>query len=217
MKKIYFLFLFLLSLNTVFAAKESSPSELPFGEGEVLSMGPLLGGNVGNMVFDPKPTTTASSRFGGMTGGFMEVHLTGPVFLYTEFSFVQHGYRIGSSLLFADDYNYDYFDFPLLLKLKFGLGERKRVHLFGVVGPTLGFLLKAESKDGSTVLADLDPTTESLNVAINLGGGAEVWLAQKFALVGNLRFMVGLTDIDKTANKMRTIDIQSFVAAKFAF
>lgn len=198
------------------APKEAAHSTALFGENEGFSLGPILGADIGSMAFDPDPGTH-SGRFGALTGGFFELKLGSLFGLYTEVAYVQHGYQMGTSYIFPDArYNYDFIEFPVLAKVKFGLGTRQRVHLFFVAGPNFGIRTLAEVKTtGATT--DISGNTESLNIAVDSGMGVEVWLSQKFALTGMLRLAVGLTDLNKSATaSAKTVDLKTILAAKFS-
>lgn len=196
------------------AAKTAVQPVAQFGTSDSFGLGPILGSDIGTMNFQTDPGSH-TSLIGGLTGGFLEFKLGGVVYLYTELAYVQHGFQMGTSYLFPDtSYHYDYVEVPALAKFKWGLGQKKRVHLFGIVGPSLGLRVRAQQQTGSS-FTNISSTTEALNFGLDFGGGAEVWLGEKFAVTGTLRFAVGLTDIDKSSTVMKTIDFQTIFAAKF--
>lgn len=182
--------------------------------------------NLGTLSLDPEtvnPGVTKSGRTGFMIGAAAEVGFGKMFYAVIEPTYCGHGCQFtqGSA---TQTFSYNYLNLPLLFKVKFLKGM---VRPYGFVGPNIGILLSSSSKvegagpgvDGET---DLKNFTEGTDFAIDFGGGAEINVMPKLGIIADLRYSLGLSDINKTPAaqgaqtlKIKTRGFQVLVGAMF--
>jgi opacity protein-like surface antigen len=102
------------------------------------------------------------------------------------------------------------------------------VRPYGFLGPNLGILLSATNKIEVTGNAggggetDLKSFTSGTDFALDFGGGAEFNIIPKLAITGDVRYSLGLGDINntpaqagQTATKLTTGGFQILLGAMF--
>jgi opacity protein-like surface antigen len=93
-----------------------------------------------------------------------------------------------------------YLQIPVLFRVKFLEGQ---VRPYGFAGPNIGFVLSSKAKfqgfaniqDGEY---DVKSTTSSTDFGLEFGGGAEFKVAKQVALTGDVRFNLGLSNLDNS-------------------
>jgi hypothetical protein len=162
---------------------------------------------------------STSNRTGLMVGGFLEVPISDIVFIQPEILYIQKGLKIGPVVITGNDptplgttdlvYSFDYIEIPILLKTRFG-GTEIKPFLFA--GPNIGFNLSANKQvvgvdvqsQGMIITENVKDQTESIDFAIDLGGGAEYQMMSKLALFVDARYSMGLTNISKNTQSSST-------------
>lgn len=87
-------------------------------------------------------------------------------------------------------------EIPILFKVLFLTGM---VQPYAIVGPHLGIVASASDKletQQGTQDTDIKSTTSSLDFALAFGGGARFNIAQNIALTGDIRYALGLSNLD---------------------
>lgn len=90
---------------------------------------------------------------------------------------------------------------PVLLKPGYTI-PGSPVRVAAVIGPSVGFKISSKfdvEVPGRKVTVDVDSVTASPNVELIFGGAAQVEIAPEIDIVLDLRYVLGLTDIDKSA------------------
>lgn len=197
---------YLLSLITaMLLAPLAAPAQIQ------LRVGPRVGINFANALVDPDfPNTfgaTQSTRIGVLAGGAIEAKLA-PMF-YVEFDaqYVQKGTVVNypdyagrgpTTTTFA----YDYIEFPILAKVKFGEGNLK-ASLFA--GPNIGANISAQGNfkhsSGTEVQNYADDISNS-EIALDAGAGIEYRVSDNMSFVADARYSYGLTDIDEAVGTL---------------
>jgi len=182
-----------------------------------VALGIRGGINFANASIEPEFST--SSRTGFMIGGVVEVGLSGPIYLQIEPMYTQKGAELNLTLFgetLTSTGKFDYLEIPVTLKAKFGTTELKP-YIFA--GPNLGFNLSAEAEvevGGLSETTDVDEFTESIDFAIDFGGGIEFKVAPRTSLIADIRYALGLSDIDKDAvDSWKSRDVKILVGVMF--
>lgn len=147
---------------------------------------------------------------GFLVGGFLEYSTGNIVSLQTELNYQKKGSKIKSTFDGSESIErreFNYLTVPLLVKGKFHdatLGENYEFSFFS--GPYLGFLTSANEKEKSgniTVPVDIDNLAKKNDCGIIIGAGITYKLAGGGAIVGELRYQMGLTRVDRTDPDLR--------------
>jgi opacity protein-like surface antigen len=100
----------------------------------------------------------------------------------------------------TDQRTISYLQIPILFRARFIEGN---VRPYGFIGPNLGLVLSSKAKftgfgniqDGEY---DVKSTTSSLDFGIAIGGGAEFNIAKQVSLTGDIRYNLGLSNLDNS-------------------
>ena len=200
--KSFFVVLFIVCLSSV------AFSQTP------MSIGGQVGLNLAGLSIDPLQAGVSSgtrTTFG--IGGVLEIGVNEMFFIQPELTYLMGGakytYTGGET-----DQNYDVLSIPVLVKAKFGTGEIKP---YVFAGPELGFTMKSEQTVGTTT-TDIKSNTASTNFSLDFGGGAEYKLNPSTGLFADLRYSLGLSNLNNvsgSATTVKTTGIQFFVGVKF--
>ncbi len=179
---------FCMSLLVVLAARAEAKESYAGIKGG-LNMASLTGDN----------TDDLDSRNGFMGGAFYGMNFgEGDFGARIEGLYVNKGAE-GPFVVPGDDHAHDsiikldYIEFPVLFVVNLGSGKKLGFNLFA--GPTIGFNIKAEVEiPGHDETVDLAEEAESVEFGGALGGGLEYMLSS-FALVLDVRYSIGATNI----------------------
>jgi len=167
-----------------------------------VSLGLRAGVNIANASLDPENaylgTASKSSKTGFMIGAAAQFGLSDMISVQVEPMYAQKGFKIegggGTATVKLNQ-----IEIPVLFKAKFGKGEVKP---YVFAGPNVG--IKGSSKvtvegGGQTQDIDIDTTTASIDFGVDFGGGVEYAITPKVSIMGDVRYSLGLTDLDKSA------------------
>lgn len=178
-------------------------------------IGPKIGINFSSISYDPDLTlangVTKSGLTGIMFGAAAEIGF-GPMFaVQVEPTYDQKGdkFEQGSA---KQTSTATFLEFPILFKVKFLQGSFKP---YAFVGPSIGFTLSSKVKvegagpgfDGET---DNKNNTSSTDFALAFGGGGEYKVAQKVGITGDVRYALGLSNLNKAAGSTTTVKSRGF-------
>jgi opacity protein-like surface antigen len=141
-----------------------------------------------------------SSKLGFMGGLNLNLPLSNIFSIQPEADFIQEGTGIdtGTTALSAS-IDLNYLQFPLLLKAAIPTGVAVRP--YGLFGPSLGILVGKSASitntNGTTAVGD--PAVQTLDYGLNFGAGLDIDVTRKVALVLDLRYYLGLANINSTA------------------
>ena len=175
------------------------------------SLGARIGLNYGNA--STNPPLFIGSRAGLIVGGLAEIKLTSTFYLQGEALYVEKKAKFdipdpggGTGV---ERRTYKYTEFPVSLKAKFGKSE-SIPYLF--IGPNIGLNVSAKSErelSGLTVISDLELSTEDFDLALDFGGGIEYPYFERISILLDIRYSIGLFDIDRMASQTwRTSGLQ---------
>jgi outer membrane protein W len=196
MKKSIVLFLFILCQQFVL--------------GQNFSVGPILGLNYSNLRGDN--TDNSSGKLGFAGGIFANYSITDDFGLTGQLLYSQQGAKF-EVLGTETSTNFNYLQVPILGAYYFGKNNFKPKVL---LGPQIGFLLSAKDKDGN----DLDPNgtlLETTDFGATFGVGFNYNLAPKIWLNADVRYNLGLTDLDKETTKLYNSNLALMVGVSIGF
>lgn len=165
------------------------------------SLGPKAGLNFSSLSVDPDPyqgvnTITKSGVMRLVAAAQVEL-LFGQMFGVQ----IEPGYN-GASTQWQDQQggkrtiSIGKIDIPILFKILFLTGM---VQPYAIVGPHLGIVASASDKletQQGTQDTDIKSNVSSLDFALAFGGGAKLHLAKNVALTGDVRYGLGLSNLD---------------------
>jgi hypothetical protein len=197
--------LFILLFLAVFVNQELC-SQILIGPKAGLSLGVF---SIANQASD----ASNSLRIGFLFGSAIEARISDMFSIQIEPAYNQKGALIS----FNDGetkIRFGYVQIPLTLKVRF---ENQPITPYLFVGPNVGFLLsaKAESNLNSPmhieyIEYDEKPNSKETDVAIDFGAGCEYNMSTSLILTADVRYSLGIYDIDKTSRgavKTRCIQI----------
>ena len=179
-----------------------------------VNAGLQLGLNIANA--NTTPSLATDPRIGLMIGGNVEVRLSQYLFIRPEMMYVQKGASLSATGI-DTTLKFDYLEFPLLLKARFGSEEFRPV-LFA--GPNFGFRVNSslDTKIGAATPSSFTTNAESMDIAIDFGGGAEYWFRKNTAAMLTMRYSVGLTNVINLAGQTwRSTGLQIVSGVEFGF
>jgi outer membrane protein W len=176
MKKIFLTSAILLIINI-----------LNFSYAQNVSIGPALGANLATMAGNGFSNTELKAGFAG--GLFINYSIADDFGLMGSLLYSQQGTKIANV---DNPFKFDYIQVPILASYFLGeKGSKFRPKI--LLGPQIGFLLKAESPNGT----DLKANSESTDISGVLGLGFNYNLSKGIWLNMDARLGWGFTDINK--------------------
>jgi hypothetical protein len=147
---------------------------------------------------------------GFLIGGFLDFRMGKSLSLQTELNYQKKGDKEKSTTDGIESVTrkeFNYLTVPVLLKYNIndaGLGEKWAIAFFG--GPYGSYLTSASAniKTGNeTTPIDIDNQAENTDMGAIFGGGVSYRLKNGGALIGELRYQMGLKSIDKQDPDLR--------------
>jgi opacity protein-like surface antigen len=182
-----------------------------------INIGAQGGVNFGNADITPDLSTT--TRTGFMVGAVVEFEITEMFSIQPEVLYVQKGAKFEMNVSSMDvkaTFKFDYIEIPVLFKATFGSSGFRP---FVFAGPNVGFNMVSELEGeimGQTATQDMSEDTESIDFALDFGGGGEFALNESTTLFGSVRYSLGLTDIIKAEDATaKSNGIQVMVGIKW--
>lgn len=165
------------------------------------AFGIRTGINFGTVSFDPEPTLAQGVTKSGLTtlvvGGVAEIEFAKMFAVEVEPRYIKKGMKFEAGAA-SQKISTSELEFPMHFKVKFMQGP---VRPFAFAGPNLGIVMSATSKlegTGNDSETDIKSTTSSTNFGIDFGGGAEFRVASQVAITGDVRYSLGLSNLDNT-------------------
>lgn len=191
-----------------------------------IKLGFQLGPNFasGNYSSDYFKESDVSGKTGFFGGVLAEFKLNDMFYLQPEINYIQKGVEI-SPLYYLGyvnsgskgDFKLDYVEVPINIIAKFGKNELKP---FIFAGPSFNILSTAEKTEKYVGYSDYGPYSiedyvESMDIALNVGGGVEYAVNPTLDVFAMLRYSLGFTDIFKNVGSVSPTnlsvgDIESF-------
>lgn len=209
-----------LAIILLLLAVSSTYAQVSFGIG-------LKGGlNFASVSFSPElqlgQGVTKGGRTGIMFGAAAELGFAKMFYVALEPTYCGKGCSFTAGAV-SQTLAYNYLNLPVLFKVKFLKGM---VRPYGFLGPNLGILLSATSSTTGAAQGngdvDIKARTSGTDFALDFGGGAEINVMPKLAITGDVRYSLGLGNIDnttvaagQTATKLTTGGFQILFGAMF--
>jgi opacity protein-like surface antigen len=162
-----------------------------------VSLGSKLGLNLANVSFDPDLGSgiTKSSRTGFVGGAAFEMMFSGvPLGLEADLFYAMGGCELSSGGG-SGTWQVDAIQIPVLFKGKFTTPGIVSPYVYA--GPALALVTTAKVK-GPGGEVDIKENITSTDFELLFGAGAEFNVASKVGLTFDVRYELGLTDMDKT-------------------
>jgi hypothetical protein len=145
---------------------------------------------------------------GYSVGGFVEYLTKNTISLQAELNYQKKGQKFtpeGTSSTVRREFNY--LTVPVLIKGNFhdgGLGDNWDLSVF--TGPYAGFLTSAHSNiraNGKTSPVDINNEAEKTDFGLLFGAGASYKVGTSGAIILELRYQMGLSEVDKLDTDLR--------------
>lgn len=166
-------------------------------QSDPVTIGIKAGTNVANASVNPAlPADFSKSPRTGFIGGVSaELKLAEPLSLQLETLYTQKGFEVSGTTSAGTrttaTYKFDYVEVPLTLKATLGSGP---IRPYVFAGPNVGFRVAAKAAvPGGSV--DFKDETKLTDVALDFGAGIVYQLDAKTALVFDVRYSLGLTNV----------------------
>jgi opacity protein-like surface antigen len=216
MKRCFVVALSLLFVVPSFSQDEAKAGFLLFGL--KTRVGLNVGVNFSTASLEPEAafglggTAKKSGRTDIVVGIPLELQVAPPFALRIEPTYTQYGYTIEQGSFSTTKAKKNYLEFPITGQYNFCDGP---LSPFGFFGFGLGFLFCSQEEfiynlgglggelDAPTsptidpILSDNRDVTSKFNFALTFGGGAEYKLNSTLSLIGDLRYVLGLTNTSK--------------------
>jgi opacity protein-like surface antigen len=183
---------------------------MPEGTAQVkFALGPKFGINFASTSLDPA-VQAASGRTTILFGAAFEVMFAKMFGVQLEPSYATKGYAAnnigvqtqGGVIAANITVGYKEIQFPILFKAKFLDGPVKP---YAIVGPNLGIVASANVNvapaQGAQFQAqdvDIKSSTSGMDFGIDFGGGAEFNITPRIGITGDVRYSLGLSNLDNT-------------------
>jgi hypothetical protein len=173
------------------------------------ALGPRAVLTISTAAYDPglPPGATGSAKTGYAFGLQLQTRIVGPLLTQVELKYLQGGTIVdlsgavnGSGQPYSGKITFKsaYLEVPVLLKVELMQGS---VRPFIIAGPSVGLLLAAKTL---TEIAGLTPKeedskdgTNSKNISLVAGVGAEFMLGSGVGITADARYSFGLSDMAK--------------------
>jgi opacity protein-like surface antigen len=133
-----------------------------------------------------------------------------------ELGYTPRGADVELDGVYEGNVRYRYLELPMLGRLESPpLGPAA---IYAVVGPSLGFVLRAESQSGLGNISDVKEATSKLDLGLATGAGAVVTVNRHLALNLEARYTHGFFTLDNTGQfeiENRAIYVSVGIAARF--
>jgi hypothetical protein len=183
-------------------------------EGMPISLGVRVGGNMGDNTEDLSPISKSQAT-GPVLGGYSEFGLSKGLFLSGEFLYLGSGSRL-SYLGSNASFNLDEFVIPISLKYKVLAASRPTdPHAYVFTGMSIGWVTTSEVVS-PLATTDLKDQTESMDYGFHFGLGLDAPLSESKAFTVDIRYSLGLRDLDKSSTaELKTRNLSLIVGLNF--
>lgn len=162
-------------------------------------------------------------RPGFLVGGTVAYSFNNTLSLQTELNYIQKGEKTNLLLNGVDSdiqKEFNYITVPLLIKATFNdeLGLTNNWNLYGYTGPYYGYLISANYKvkaAGETTDDDITDDSVKSDWGMVFGGGISRQLKNGTALFSELRYDMGLGEIDNNNSDLRNKSISLCLGFSF--
>lgn len=173
------------------------------------ALGPKVGMNFASASLDPS-SSNSSGRTTVVFGSAFELMFTRMIGVQVEPGYASKGYAVDNIQVQTQNgvvaanaaVKYKEIQIPILFKAKFLDGTVKP---YAFAGPNLGIVSSAivtvspaQGAQFQEQDVDIKSTTSGLDFGIDFGGGAEFSVAKGIALTGDVRYSLGLSNLDSS-------------------
>lgn len=128
-------------------------------------------------------------------GGYANVSLHEWFAIQPELLYTMKGSGREANGVDRGTYDINYIEIPLLLQGR--LPVRRNLHVHGLLGPALSFLVDAKIENENGEVVSLDEELKSTDIGLIFGAGATWRHSRSGAVVIEMRYDLGLSSIDK--------------------
>ncbi len=171
-------------------------AQMKFGAGLRLGM------NFGTLSFNPDIYTVGNNisktgRTGFMIGAMSELEFAKMFAVEFSPTFAMKGGGYQDTQGGTDIGKYSELELPVLFKVKFLQGM---IRPYAFVGPNIGLVMSATESltpaNGQGQDTDIKSNTSSIDFALDFGGGAEYMVMKNFGILMDVRYSLGLSDLN---------------------
>ena len=189
-----FLAVAILIVFTVFVSAQAK-AQVEFG------LGPVIGLNFGTLSISPTPQISTGGHTGFMIGAQAELGFSKMFYIVLEPTYCGKGGEVGTTTLAVNE-----LDFPALFKVKFMKGI---IRPYAFAGPDLCFVLSSTATTGGQN-TDISAQTSSVDFDLDFGGGAEYNVTPKIGITMDIRYSIGLSNLNNVSGSTTTIKASGF-------
>jgi hypothetical protein len=173
-----------------------APAQLKF------AVGMRFGMNLGTLSFNPDiyqltGGISKTGRTGILIGAVSEMEFARMFAVEFSPTFIMKGGGYQDTQGGTDLGKYSELDLPILFKVKFLQGM---VRPYGFLGPNIGIVMSATNSitpaQGQGQDIDIKNNTSGIDFALTFGGGAEIEIAKQFGIIADIRYELGLSDLN---------------------
>jgi hypothetical protein len=176
-----------------------------------IEKGIKLGFNLSSLSTDLDHNYEMTSKTGFCIGGFLLFRMGGGLELEPGILFTMKGGKweySGTTYNYALIYKFNYLEIPVLVKMSVPLS--KNVYPFFTGGPFLSLKMGAKGiaeitpKSGQPTEDEFETDIKFLDFGLIFGGGASMSLREKVKISLEIRYSLGLANIDKSEESFKT-------------
>ncbi len=164
-------------------------------------LGPILGLDFGTLSISPSPQISTGGHTGFMIGAQAELGFSKMFYIVLEPTYCSKGGSVGTTTLAVDE-----LDFPAYFKVKFMKGV---IRPYAFAGPDLCFVLSSTATTGGQN-TDISSQTSSVDFDLDFGGGAEYNVTPKIGITMDIRYSIGLSNLNNVSGSTTTIKASGF-------
>jgi opacity protein-like surface antigen len=177
-------------------------------------IGARIGANISNYHFNTTLTNTTTSASTGILGGLQVDYWFNNMWAFSgQLLYVQKGANFTSvatdsmTQSSTGTVTTNYLEIPLTAKLRFGDDGTVRVYL--TAGPTIGFLLSANSALSGGTSTDVKSQFSSTDFGILGGVGLDILVTNSMTIFAEASYRYGFANIDASSNANDAVNTEN--------
>ncbi|HTY01111.1 MAG TPA: porin family protein [Bacteroidota bacterium] len=184
-------------------------------------VGMRVGMNFGTLSFNPDiyqvgTNISKTGRTGFMIGAMSELEFAKMFAVEFSPTYVMKGGGYQDTQGGTDIGKYNELELPILFKVKFLQGM---IRPYAFVGPNIGLVMSATEAltpaGGQEQDTDVKSNTSSIDFALDFGGGAELMVMKNLGILMDVRYSLGLSNINSATQQQPNETIPTVHASGF--